>query len=74
MRAARNIAILALIAVPVAFVPAGGRAADGVLAALLLAFMAAIGLACFALYRRNQFTLSSIPDSRRAPEPPSPEG
>jgi hypothetical protein len=66
MRAARNIAIIALIAVPVAFVPAGGQAADGVLAALLLGFLAAIGLLCFTLYRQNQLTLSALPDSRKA--------
>ncbi len=66
LRVARNIAIIALIAVPVAFLPAGGQVADGVLAALLLGFLAAIGLLCFTLYRQQQLTLSALPDARKA--------
>lgn len=66
MRALRNILIIALLAVPVAFVPGGGEAAQGVLAALLLGFLAAIGYMGYVLYRQNALTLSALPDSRRA--------
>lgn len=66
MRLARNIGIVAVLAALVAFVPAGGDAAEGVLAALLLGFLAAIGLLGHQLYQRSLLTLSALPDSRRA--------
>lgn len=66
MRTARNVAIIALLAVPVAFVPGGGEVADGILAALLLAFLAAIGAVGFQLYRQSRLTLSSLSESRLA--------
>jgi hypothetical protein len=66
MRIARNVAIIAVLAIPIAFVPGGGEAADGILAALLLGFLAAIGWLGYRLYRENQFTLSTLPDSRLA--------
>jgi hypothetical protein len=66
VRTVRNVAIIALLAVPVAFVPGGGEAADGVLAALLLGFLAAIAAVGFQLYRQSRFTLSSLSDSRLA--------
>ena len=42
MRAARNIAIIMLLALIVAEVPGGGNVADGIFAALTVAFMVAI--------------------------------
>jgi hypothetical protein len=66
VRTARNVAIIALLAVPVAFVPGGGEVADGILAALLLAFLAAIGAVGFQLYRQSRLTLSSLSESRLA--------
>lgn len=66
MRVARNIAIVAALAALVAFVPEGGDAAQGLLAAILLAFLGAIAFALAGLYRRSQLTLSAMPDSRRA--------
>jgi hypothetical protein len=66
VRTVRNIAIIAVLAVPVAFVPAGGNVADAILTALLLAFLAGIALMVYTLYRQNQLTLSTLPDSRRA--------
>lgn len=65
MRAARNIAIIVALAVPVAFVPGGGNAAEAILTALLLAFLAGISFAVYTLYRQNQLTLSTLRDSRR---------
>ena len=66
MRTARNVAIIALLAVPVAFVPGGGNAADAIMTALLLGFLAGIAAMVYTLYRQNQMTLSTLPDSRRA--------
>jgi len=66
VRTARNIAIIALLAVPVAFVPGGGNVADAILTALLLGFLTGIALMVYLLYRQNQLTLSTLTDSRRA--------
>jgi hypothetical protein len=66
MRTARNIAIIALLAVPIAFVPGGGDAADGILTAITLAFLATIGFAGYQLYRRDQLTFLGLDDRSRA--------
>lgn len=66
MRTARNIAIIALLAVPIAFVPGGGNVAEAILTALLLAFLAGFAFMVYNLYRQNQLTVSSLTDSRRA--------
>jgi len=66
VRALRNIAIIALIAVPVAFVPGGGAAARAVLAALGLVFLATIGFAAYQAYRANRLTITTLPDLQRA--------
>jgi hypothetical protein len=66
VRTARNVAIIAVLAIPVAFVPGGGDAADAILTALLLGFLAGIAAMVYVLYRQNQLTLSTLPDSRRA--------
>jgi hypothetical protein len=66
VRTARNIAIIALLAVPVAFVPGGGNVADAIIVALTLGFLAGIAAMIYMLYRQNQLTLSTLTDSRRA--------
>jgi hypothetical protein len=66
MRTARNIAIVMLLALVVAFAPAGGNAADAILAALTMGFLAAIAWAVFVLSRQNQLTLAALSDRRRA--------
>jgi hypothetical protein len=66
MRTARNIAIVMLLALVVAFAPAGGNAADAIIAALTMGFLAAITWAVFALSRQNQLTLAALSDGRRA--------
>jgi hypothetical protein len=66
MRAARNIAIIAVLALGVAFVPGGGAAADTVLAALFMGFLAALGFLVYRLYMENQLTLATLADGRRA--------
>jgi hypothetical protein len=66
MRAARNIAIIALLALVLAAVPGGGNLARGVLAALLVAFLAIIGAAGYLIYRQNRFAYMTLTDSQRA--------
>jgi hypothetical protein len=66
MRTARNVAIVMLLALVVAFVPGGGNAADAVLAAITMAFLAGIAWALFVFSRENQLTLATLSDGRRA--------
>jgi hypothetical protein len=66
MAAARNIAIIAVLALGVAFLPRGGDVAEAVLTAITMAFLAVLTLAIFRLARSNSLTLDSLPVSRRA--------
>lgn len=66
MRAVRNIAIILLVAVPVAFAPGGGNAAGAVLTALTMGFLAGIAWLAYTLERQNQLTLATLSDGRRA--------
>ena len=65
MRAARNIAIIALLALVVAAVPGGGNLADGILAALTIAFLVIIGVMGFLLYRQNRLAYMTLDDRQR---------
>src|SRR5882672_7704020 len=55
-----------LVAAVVAFAPAGGNAADAILSAITMAFLAAIVWTAFVFSRQNQLTLASLSDGRRA--------
>ena len=66
LRTARNIGIIALLAVPVAFLPGGGQAAQTVITALTMAFLATLGFAAWQLYRSNRLTFDTLPDDQRA--------
>ena len=66
MRVLRNVAIVMLLAVVVAFVPAGGNAANTILTAITIGFLAAISWTLFVLSRQNELTLAALRDSRRA--------
>lgn len=66
MKAARNISIIAVLALGVAFLPSGGDIADMVLTAITMAFLAVISLAVFRLARANSLSLDALPESRRA--------
>lgn len=66
MPALRNVAIVMALAAVVAFVPAGGNAADAILTAITMAFLAAISWAVYTASKRNQLTLAALGDSRRA--------
>jgi hypothetical protein len=66
VRTLRNAAIVMLLAFVVAFAPAGGNAADAILAAITMGFLAAIAWALFVFSRQNQLTLAALSDGRRA--------
>jgi len=66
VRNVRNIAIVMLLALVVAFAPAGGNAADAILTAITMGFLAAIAWTVFVLSRQNQLTLATLSDGRRA--------
>lgn len=66
MRTARNIAILALIAAGVAFLPGGGNAAQAVIAVVMMAFLATLAVAARQVYRENRLTFDTLPDDQRA--------
>jgi hypothetical protein len=66
VRILRNVAIVMLLAVVVAFVPAGGNAADTILTAITMGFLAAIAWSLYVLSRQQQLTLATLSDARRA--------
>jgi hypothetical protein len=66
MRTLRNVAIVMALALVVAFVPGGGNAADAILTAITMAFLAGIAWALFVFSRENQLTVATLADGRRA--------
>lgn len=66
MRTARNAGIVMLLALVVAFAPGGGNAAEAVLTAIAMGFLAGIAWALYVLSRQNQLTLATLSDGRRA--------
>ncbi len=65
MKAARNFAIIALIALAVVALPGGGGAADVVVTLISIAFFAAIAILGYRLYREHHFTLDSLAPRER---------
>jgi hypothetical protein len=66
MRTLRNVAIVMALALAVAFAPAGGNAAEAVLTAITMGFLAAIAWTLYVLSRQRQLTLATLSDARRA--------
>jgi len=66
MRAARNFAIVALIALAFTALPGGRSTLDVILAILSIAFFTAIAFLGYRLYREHRFTLESLSDRERA--------
>ncbi|MGH2955573.1 MAG: hypothetical protein ACRDL6_01070 [Solirubrobacterales bacterium] len=66
LQTVRNVAIILALALVVDLAPGGGDAAETVLTALLLAFLAAIAWFGFRFYRDQQLTLMTLSDGRRA--------
>lgn len=66
MRAARNLGIIMLLALPIAFMPNGDNAAEALLTALTMGLLAGIAWMLYTLSRQNQLTLATLSDGRRA--------
>lgn len=66
MRALRNLAIVMLLALLVAFLPGGGNLADALLTALTMGLLAGIAWVVYTFSRENQLTLATLSDGRRA--------
>ena len=66
MRAARNIAIIALVALGITALPdQGGRTLDVALTLITIAFFAAIAILGYRLYREHHFTLDALEPRQR---------
>jgi hypothetical protein len=66
VRNARNLAIVMLLALGVAFAPAGGNVVDAIFTALTLGFLTGIAWLFYTLSRQHQLTLATLADGRRA--------
>jgi len=66
VRTARNVAIIMLLAIPVAFTPSGGNLAEALLTALTMGLLAGVAWAIYVFSRENQLTLATLSDGRRA--------
>jgi uncharacterized protein involved in cysteine biosynthesis len=65
MRVARNVGILAVIALALVVLPGGGPTLSVVMTVLSMAFFVAIALFGYRLYREHSFTLDSLSDRQR---------
>lgn len=65
MTTVRNVAIIAVLALVVAAVPGGGNLANGILAAISVGFLAAIGASGVVMYRQNQFAYMALTERDR---------
>jgi hypothetical protein len=65
VRNARNVAIIMVLALAVAFVPGGGNVAEAIFTALTMGFLAGISWMLYTLSRQNQLTLATLSDGRR---------
>jgi hypothetical protein len=66
VRAARNIAIILLLALIVDLVPGGGNLAQAVIAAVGIIFLAMIAWSGYVFYRQNRLAYLGLTDRQRA--------
>jgi hypothetical protein len=66
LRVARNVAIVALIAAAVEFLPGGGRVVSAFSAALWVVFAAGLGYFAYRFYRERHVDLYGLGDRHRA--------
>jgi hypothetical protein len=66
VRTLRNVAIISVLALAVAFTPTGGNVAEAILTAITMGFLAAIAWMVFVVGRQNQLTLATLTEARRA--------
>jgi hypothetical protein len=65
VKAARNLAIIALVALAVVALPGGGAVKDVVLTLISIAFFAAIAVFGYRMYRQHHFTLDALAPRER---------
>jgi Kef-type K+ transport system membrane component KefB len=65
VRAARNIAIIALVALAITALPGGDPTVRVVLTLITIAFFAAIAILGYRMYREHHFTLDALEPSQR---------
>ncbi len=66
LRNLRNVAIIMVLALLVAFAPHGGNVAEAILTAITMGFLAGISWSLYVFERQNQLTLATLSDGRRA--------
>jgi hypothetical protein len=66
LQTVRNVAIILALAAAIDFLPGGGNAADTVMAALTMLFLAAIAWFVYRAYREQQLTLATLSDVQKA--------
>jgi hypothetical protein len=66
MRTVRNVAIIMLLALPIAFTATGGNLAEALLTALSMGILAGLTWMIYIYSRENQLTLATLSDGRRA--------
>lgn len=66
MRTVRNVAIIMLLALPIAFTATGGNLAEAMLTALTMGLLAGLAWMLYTFSRENQLTLATLTDGRRA--------
>jgi hypothetical protein len=66
VKAARNVAIIMLLALGVAFIPGGHNAVATITTAIGMCFLAGITWSIYMLSRQNQLTLATLSEGRRA--------
>ena len=65
MKAARNIAIIAVAALAVTVLPGGGPTVDVILTLITIAFFVAIAVLGYRLYREHHFSLDALAPRHR---------
>jgi hypothetical protein len=65
VKAARNLAIIALLALAIVALPGGGAAANVVVTLISVGFFAAIAIFGYRMYREHHFTLDSLAPRQR---------
>jgi hypothetical protein len=65
LKAARNIAIIAVVALAITALPGGGPTLDVLLTLITIAFFAAIAMLGYRMYREHHFTLDSLEPRQR---------
>lgn len=66
MRTVRNVAIIMVLALGVAFAPHGHNFANAVFTAITMGFLAGISWMLYVLSRQKQLTLATLTDRQRA--------